>query len=380
MKRYDYIILGAGAAGLLLAKKMSEDAFFSSKSILLIDKDTKQINDRTWCFWETKDSELASLVHKTWEHIYVAGATLKKSFPIAPYTYKMIRGEDFYNTHLAVVKANKNATILFEEVESWTDVEEHVVVKTTNFTYEGTQVFNSIFDYQPLLKQQKYPVLQQHFLGWFIKTETPVFNENEARFMDFSIPQQGNTRFMYVLPNSPTEALVEYTLFSKKTLSNPEYEEAISSYMKTHYATENYTITEKEQGSIPMTCYNFGKHNTKNVMHIGIAGGWAKASTGYTFMRTVKKTNQLIMLLKNGKSLQRLQRKDKFWGYDLLLLNILNHDNSKGQYIFETLFKNAQPQAILKFLDEDTSLWEDLKIILNSPKKAFTKALLRQLF
>ena len=44
-----------------------------------------------------------------------------------------------------------------------------------------------------------------------------------VEFMNFDIPQIGNTRFMYLLPFSPTKALVEYTLFSKDLLEKEEY-------------------------------------------------------------------------------------------------------------------------------------------------------------
>ena len=40
MKDYDYIILGAGASGLMLAYRMASDLFFDNKSILILDKDT----------------------------------------------------------------------------------------------------------------------------------------------------------------------------------------------------------------------------------------------------------------------------------------------------------------------------------------------------
>ena len=52
MNNYDYIIIGAGASGLLLADAMGQDSFFATKNILLLDKDSKKINDRTWCYWE----------------------------------------------------------------------------------------------------------------------------------------------------------------------------------------------------------------------------------------------------------------------------------------------------------------------------------------
>ena len=50
--------------------------------------------------------------------------------------------------------------------------------------------------------------------------------------MDFSVAQKGNTRFMYVLPTSENEALLEYTLFSKDLLLKEEYEVEIQHYIQ----------------------------------------------------------------------------------------------------------------------------------------------------
>ena len=48
MAQYDYIILGAGASGLMLAYRMSQDKFFDDKSVLIIDKTKDKGNDRTY--------------------------------------------------------------------------------------------------------------------------------------------------------------------------------------------------------------------------------------------------------------------------------------------------------------------------------------------
>ena len=42
-------------------------------------------------------------------------------------------------------------------------------------------------------------LLNQHFLGWTIETENDFFDDNKIRFMDFSVDQQEEIRFMYVL-------------------------------------------------------------------------------------------------------------------------------------------------------------------------------------
>jgi len=379
-KKFDYIILGAGAAGLMLADAMISDIFFKDKSILILDKDGKQTNDRTWCFWEKGEGQFDTLVHKKWNHIYFGGKQFSKRFDIQPYAYKMIRGIDFYNEILQRIKEHSRIVFKQEEITEVLDEGSIVKVSTTQKTYTASKVFNSIFNYGMATHQKKFPVLQQHFVGWAIKTKVPVFDSDQATYMDFSIPQKENTRFMYVLPTSEHEALIEYTLFSENVLPLEEYENAIKDYIKNDLKVTEFEITETEKGSIPMTCYDFQEHHSANVRYIGTAGGWAKPSTGYTFMSTAKKIPILIEHIKTEKPLHSLSFKNRFWFYDVLFLDVLFKDNAYGFNIFETLFKNRSPQLIFKFLDEKTSFLEDVNYIWGCPKKPFIKALFSRIF
>ncbi|MGX1928295.1 lycopene cyclase family protein [Flagellimonas sp. 2504JD4-2] len=380
MSNFDYIIIGAGAAGLLLVDALTQDDFFSSRSILIIDRVDKTSNDRTWCFWEKDKGKFDQLLHKSWPNIHFAGMGFERSTSIAPYQYKMLKGIDFYNHYLNKIKKHPNVTWVKDRVTLIEETGDKVLVTSQNGFYTAPKVFNSWLNNQNVRIQKKYPVLQQHFVGWFVKTEKPIFNSEEATFMDFSIPQKGNTRFMYVLPFSETEALLEYTLFSENILEKSEYEEGIQDYVKQKLENTAFEITDVEQGSIPMTCYGFHEHNSDRILNIGIAGGWAKPSTGFTFYNTGKKVMALVDHLKDDKALSNFYRRDKFWYYDLLLLDILHRDNHLGSSIFESMFKKRKPQLILKFLDEGTSFWEDLKIISACPKLPFLKALWRRFF
>lgn len=380
MTSFDIIIVGAGASGLLLADAFGNDPHFQNQSILLLEKEPNKENDRTWCFWETGKGEFDSVLHASWDHIFFRGNEASHRFPIAPYRYKMIRSADFYKTILNRLGSYKNFTIRTEQVRSVTEGEGAAIVTTVSNTYRGGWVFNSIFSWETLNKQQEYPVLQQHFTGWFVRSENPVFDPGAATFMDFSVPQLGNTRFMYVLPFSEREALVEYTLFSADLLPEAAYELAINAYLREILNCTDFEVLEKEKGQIPMTCYDFASHNSPRILHIGAAGGWTKPSTGFTFMNTRKKTKELLAYLKEGNLPGNFGMKTRFWWYDLLLLDILNSRNELGKLIFCSLFEKRKASLILKFLDEETSLWEDMKVIWACPKMAFLKAFCRRLF
>ncbi len=377
---FDYIIIGAGAAGLMLADAMGKDVFFSNKSILLLDKDPKNTNDRTWCFWEKGNGAFDPIVDRMWPNVFFGGKTHSKTYDIAPYSYKMIKGITFYKTYKERLQGYSNIVFEQEEVLRAEDHGTKVTVTTVDGTYSAKKVFNSIFDYKMITAQQKYPVLQQHFVGWYVKTENPIFRTDTATYMDFAIPQKGNTRFMYILPFSENEALVEYTLFSEKRLPLDAYETALQAYLKNNLGSGEYEITDVEKGSIPMTAYEFREHHTKNMRYIGTAGGWAKPSTGYTFLSTAKKIPRLLEYIKSGADLRTLRYRNKFWYYDLLLLDVLSHDNSIGQSVFETLFKNRSPQFIFKFLDEETNFFEDVRYMTSVKSGPFIKAIIRRLF
>tara|TARA_B100001996_G_scaffold115024_1_gene87037 strand:+ start:1265 stop:2422 length:1158 start_codon:yes stop_codon:yes gene_type:complete len=378
---YDYIICGAGASGLILASSIINDKYFSNKKILLIEKENKNLNDRTWSFWEEKNGKFDDLVSKSWSIAQFKSPNTNLKFNLDPFVYKTIRSSDFYKKLFDDLKSSKQIQIINLEVKKIINKKNEVIVQTKSKEYIGKYVFSSILE-KNKLKDSSFPYLKQHFEGWFIKTKKPFFNENETTLMDFSINQTTDTRFMYILPFKPNEALVEFTLFSKSILKKPEYENILKTYLN-NKGINSYEIIEKEEGIIPMTCYPFEKHNDSRLLFIGTAGGWTKASSGYTFKNIINKTELLVDFLKKENDLKKFNSKSRFNFYDLVLIDVLFNYNHLGHEIFSSLFKNNNPNKVFKFLDETTNFLDELKIMYSFPwsiKILFIKALLKNLF
>lgn len=373
MERFDYIICGGGASGLLLSNALLSDKHFNDKKILIIEKDSKTDNDKTFGFWNDKESVLDNIVFKEWEYAEFRDSNSHNSFLLSPYKYKMIKSNEFYLYIGDKISKASNFTYLNTTVNEIDQVNNKV--KTNDGEFSSSIIFSSIYNE---VSFKKYPLLKQHFIGWTIETKNENFDDNKITFMDFSVDQKDEIRFMYILPFSKNKALIEYTLFSSDIISDDEYEKEIKTYLKKKNIL-NYSIVEKEKGMIPMTCYPFFENNTDTYFQIGTAGGWSKPSTGYTIKNSIEKIDIIINSLKQNKPLSKIRFKNRFWYYDLLFLDVLIASKGKGSQVFSDLFKNNDPIKIFKFLDEKTSVMEELSIFLSVDIKTFVRSLIKRI-
>lgn len=355
---------------------MIQSGKFSEKKVLIVDKDSKKKNDRTWCFWETTPGIFESIVFKKWQRCWYHGKKFSKLLELSPYEYKMIRGIDFYNYCFTIISKQENFDFIFGEIE---EISQGGSIIVNGQKYSGDYIFNSIIFNKPVLKPGQYYLLQ-HFKGWTIEAELPVFDIDKPVLMDFRIEQKSGTTFVYIMPFTKTSALVEYTFFNNQVLQQTQYDECLKDYIKRFLKIDSYKILEEEFGMIPMTNYRFPERNG-NIINIGTAGGQTKASSGYTFRFIQKHSEALVkQLVKTGiPFLKKPVSSPRFHFYDSTLLHILTHHQLSGEKIFSDLFKKNKPQQVLRFLDNESSLMDELKIISSLPTMPFLKSALRQL-
>ncbi len=360
--------------------QMMNNAYFNDKKILVIDKSPKNKNDHTWCFWEKQTGLFESVVHHRWNKFNFYSDFFSSQFKINPYEYKMIRAIDFYNYVLNKAKQFTNISFVYGNVQSIGSENKKAIINLDNEMYLAEYIFNSIPFKPQELYLNKYYFLKQHFKGWLIEAEENVFDEQVATFMDFRISQQQGTAFVYVLPISEKRALIEYTLFSHQLLQKNEYDFVLKDYIYKHLKIEDYKIIEEEFGVIPMTDFPFSS-GKNNIVNIGTAGGQTKASSGFTFQSIQKNSIAIVnaLIKKKNPHLLKSFLKKRFDLYDRVLLNILHYKKLGGDVIFASMFKNNPPQKVLKFLDNETDFYEELKIMQTVPTNIFLPAALKEL-
>ena len=206
-----------------------------------------------------------------------------------------------------------------------------------------------------------------------------MFNPLEATLMDFRTGQESGTTFVYVMPFTERTALVEYTLFSNRLLSDAGYDKGLREYLTVQLRVDRFTVLDQENGVIPMTNVVFPAAD-HHIVYLGTAGGQTKPSSGYTF-RFIQKHSKAIVesLIKNGSPLGvKMPSRRRFGFYDSVLLSILATGKLPGGEIFSRLFTANPMNMIMKFLDNETSVAEDIRIIKALPKKIFLNAALRE--
>ena len=142
----------------------------------------------------------------------------------------MIWGIDFYEYVLEHAAQFSNVTFQQETIVNILERDDKAAIETDAGVYEADYFFNSTGIFNPEMSRED--TLLQHFMGWNIKSAQASFDTSTATLMDFRLDQKHGTTFMYMLPTSENQALVEYTLFTPEVLEKDDYKRELTSYIQ----------------------------------------------------------------------------------------------------------------------------------------------------
>ncbi|MFD9438350.1 lycopene cyclase family protein [Streptomyces sp. NPDC060006] len=368
-------IVGAGAAGLSLAHRLAHPASGArSVTAVLVDAPPGPLRppSRTWCFWEQGPGPYDEALTATWRQLRVHTPDGRVAADdITPLTYKMLRSDDFERLVARDLARSDDVRRLEATVETVDGIADGAEIRGR--TRQGRPLAvraRWVFDSRPLgsLPAARTTLLQ-HFHGWFVRTDRPVFDPGTVELMDFRVPQppQG-LAFGYVLPTGRHEALVEYTEFSGAVLPREAYDTALRRYAEDVLRLGHFEVTSTETGVIPMTDARFARRSAPSVFRIGAAGGATRPSTGYTFSAVQRQTRAVADALRRGRHpMPPPAHSARSRAMDAVMLRALDSGRVDGAAFFARLFSQVPMGRLLRFLDGTTRLHEDLSLGIHTP-------------
>ncbi|HMB97023.1 MAG TPA: lycopene cyclase family protein [Balneolaceae bacterium] len=375
---YDYIIAGAGAAGLSLLWHLLNSSL-KEKKILVIDKTLDPDNEKTWCFWDLENFPFTEIIHFSWDTLKIIspdGEKLEEN--LKTYKYHSMRSNQLNRHVISYAKNFDNVDFREAVISSVYLSGSKAVLNTEDELYSAEYIFQSVFKPADYDSSAVDTSLKQHFKGWEIETDEKMFNPEVATLMDFDIDQKNGFSFFYQLPVSETCCLFEYTLFSENLLDEDSYDSEIKHYLtdKFELNPSDYKIRRTEFGIIPMEDRRYSSWYNGRTLNIGTAGGWTKPSTGYTFSRIQTRCRKIVGSLESGKKPKfRNGSSYRFRVYDMMILYLIKKYPVKSVNIFSRLFKTSGMDRILTFLDEKTTIVEEISIFSKLPYSPFFHAI-----
>ncbi|HMP28808.1 MAG TPA: beta-carotene 15,15'-dioxygenase, Brp/Blh family [Saprospiraceae bacterium] len=374
---YDFIFIGLGASNSLIIISLFERDLLKNKKIAIIEPDFKNTNDKTYCFWAKPEDAIVEYLNPIITHRFTSisvNGIVNQDIQSLPYHY--IRSIDLYNHTLSIIEKSR-ITILREAVTSTSEEHEQVRIHTDLETLMTKYVFDSR---PPRIKKlfKNDVFLHQSFYGLHIQSEDTVFQKDVFEMMNFNIEQSSYTQFLYIIPFSSQEALVELTRFGADRIEQRYAEDILNKYISEHFG--KYKVLATEEGTIPMATFINKPNANKRILNTGANANLIKPSTGYGFKKMHLFAEKITDKLVKGDFANfnniALKTSKRFHFYDNLLLIILLLWPFEGKKIFSQLFQRQDIKTIFTFLDEKTSLYQEAKIFASLPIFPFIKALL----
>ena len=356
-------ILGDGCAALSLAARADE---LPEHDITLVrPAGAPAASEHIWGFWGGAGLETAAgLARASWTRWAIATQTDRVVMTSSARPYVALRRSD-WTSYCQTMAAAAGVSILDEPPAIAPNIDPTIDPAITS----GTQQFDS--------RPPPVPrgMMLQHFIGLEVRTPQPVFDPETAILMDFRVDQSHGMHFIYLLPFSPTEALVESTLFSPETLAEDVYLTAIHDYLDRHCGVSDFEILRRERGVIPL-----GRlaRRDPDIPGIGGNGGAIRPSSGYAFIFIQR---QIDLAIASARTTGRLAVTTPHRRIDLamdaVLLTVLRHWPERAPELFLRMGQALTGDEFARFLSGEADWGLRLKVVMAMPKLPFIRGVLR---
>ena len=346
-------VIGDGCAGLSFAAQ--SENLPNHTMHLFSPQPNSPKNNHVWGYWQMDWMKfVAPLTFKTWYKWSVITADTEVEMQACHHPYKVVK-RDGWLAHCRK-NAKQNGVQFHNDMSS-----------IAEFSNER------VFDSRP--PKWRANMMVQHFLGWEVRADAGSFKDGTAILMDFRCDQSRGVHFIYCLPFSDSEALVESTLLSPNIERDEFYEGAISTWLSDCAGINRFEVLRSEQGAIPL---GLMKRHDPNYHGIGGNCGAIRPSSGYAFSFIQKQIAVALSRAASGKELSFSTPHKKIDLFmDRVFLSVLRNQPHYAPTLFAAMAARLTGDEFAIFLSGEANIKLRLKVITAMPVWPFVRALFR---
>jgi lycopene beta-cyclase len=370
---FDLVILGGGCAGLSLSMALEAHGGRTPRT-LVIESRTEYWNDRTWCYWSDRSTLVPYQVQHRWQTMRVSHGGQSVSLDCGSTPYHMLAGEYFYAAALTSIDRQPNIALRLGT--SVLSEPSHDGDLWTIRTSAGDVTARAVVDTRPPQSARRDgATLWQSFYGIEIECSSPVFDPLSLDLMNFLEPDPRHVPFLYVLPVTPTRALIELTVFGATPLGRRELSAQLDAEVAKRVGNSSFTTLRSEHGILPMGLNEVPQPVHRSYARVGVMAGGARPSTGYAFQRIQRWASECAFsLASRGYPIAHRPDPLPLRVMDRIFLDVLRADPVRGGAIFFSLFRGADPARVIRFLSGRGSVVDSLAVVMAMPFAPFLRA------
>ena len=365
----DVAIIGAGIAGLTLASRIMQNE--AGLKVSVIGREDNR-NQRL-CFWidkKTAGNYHPFLTHQwqTWSFNHISSGHASHH---ARHQRYVSLDAKLYKKHLRNQLLASGCRLQSASVTS-IDIE-----RANNVVYMRDEAITAATVIDTRAPHIPETTLKQQFWGSVVDLPSP-HGLAAPILMDFQVTPiaKDGVTFVYVLPLTSNQLLVEATTFSTSLQAESDYQHSVSDWLLKHF---DYSLTieddKSESGILPMGPV---LPLESGIPRCGLAGGAARSSTGYAFQGIERQATLMASQISVGKQPEtRSPFSRKTDWMDKVFLQVAKERPDQLEILFMAMAQRLSGDEFAHFLSDTGGWMPSLRAIMVAPKLAFIRAAVR---
>jgi len=372
-ERADLVVIGGGLAGLSLAARLARGGYRGRA--VIIEPREEYVDDRSWAFWAPAEPALPVAPARQWSHWQFSRYGAKPVTRSAKgWRYCYVRSSDLYRDALALIAAQPNFKLVTgARAGTMEPHDDGVAVATSAGTFSTPFVIDTR---PPAVARFSDSTMFQCFSGRELRLGQAGFDDRQVELMTDMRSDALGFVFSYVLPLSPTRALVEATRFSTRPLGRAQLSADLDQMLVSR-GWSDAEVLRTETAVLPMGLpAPDAAATTPGVVQAGMGAGALRAASGFGFVRIQAWAERCARELLQGRPPVGHPAEPKVRGWmDRVFLRALANNPERSPEFFLRLAASVSGETFVRFMSDQGGWRDHARIIAALPPGPFLQAL-----